>query len=245
MDISQFDLQAEIEDRHWWFKARREIILSVLEQHVPVHKNKLIVEIGCGTGGNLKVLKDYYRIAGIDISPEAVRYAMQRVDCKVFLGDFRDSLSDLWPDTDAVILADVLEHTEDDLTFLRDIIKSLKPNAVLLMTVPAHNFLWNHHDIVLGHKRRYSAESLRSLWNGLEVGELFFSPFNSFLFPIIAFYRLLRGKKQKHFKSDLSLPPAWLNYLLFKIFSIERLFLKAFPLPFGLSYLVVLKKQGV
>jgi SAM-dependent methyltransferase len=242
MDISQFDLQAEIEDRHWWFKARREIILSVLRQYVPVHKNKLIVEIGCGTGGNLKFFKEYYQMIGIDISPEAVKYAMQRVDCKVLLGDFRDKLAAMWHDIDAVILPDVLEHINDDFTFLRDIIKSLKPNSVLLITVPAHSFLWSHHDIVLGHKRRYSAKNLHSLYNGLEVEKLFFSPFNSLIFPAIAFYRILSRKKQKHFKSDLSMPPAWLNYLLYKIFSGERFFLRASPFPFGLSYLVVLRK---
>lgn len=241
MDISQFDLQAEIEDRHWWFKARREIILSVLKKYIPVHKNKLVVEIGCGTGGNLKFFKNYYKMIGVDISPDAVKYARQRADCEVLLGDFRDQLAGLWQVIDAVILPDVLEHVDDDYLFLSDIIKSLKRNSIVLITVPAHNFLWSQHDIVLGHKRRYSAKNLHSLWKGLEVEKLFFSSFNSLLFPVIALYRIVKRNKHYHCKSDLSMPSAWLNHLLYILFSSERFILNAFPFPFGLSYIAVLK----
>ena len=91
MDISEFDLHAQMEDIHWWFKARREIIFSVLKLYVPIYQNKTVTEIGCGTGGNLKFLQDYYQVIGVDSAPQAVSYAAKRVNGHISLGDFRES----------------------------------------------------------------------------------------------------------------------------------------------------------
>lgn len=244
MDIAQFELHAKIEDVHWWFKARRDLMLSVLQKHVPAGDNRLVVEIGCGTGGNLKFLQRYYRVAGVDISPEAVGHTSKRVNCPVHLGDFRDRLSGMWEDIDAVILADVLEHVDDDAGFLKDIVKSLKPGSVVLLTVPAHMFIWSRHDVVLGHRRRYSARMLRSLWKDLNVEEAFFTSFSCILSPAIALYRLFRRNGLEAHKSDLSMPPLWLNSVLYRIFSIETYLTRELPLPFGVSYLTVLRKKS-
>lgn len=243
MDISQFELHAKVEDVHWWFKARRELMLGVLQRYVPAHHNRLVAEIGCGTGGNLKFLQRYYRVVGVDISPEAVKYTTGRTNCPVFLGDFRKRLSVMWGDIDAVILADVLEHIDDDDGFLSDIIKSLKPGAVILLTVPAHMFMWSRHDVILGHRRRYSAGNLRYLWKGLDVEEVFFTPFVCILSPAIAVYRLYRRNGSDTHGSDLRMPPLWLNSMLYRIFSVESCLTGLLPLPFGLSYLSVLRKK--
>ncbi|MCM2359443.1 MAG: class I SAM-dependent methyltransferase [Geobacteraceae bacterium] len=242
MDNSQFDLHAQMEDVHWWFRARREIIFDQLSRHVPPGEGQTIAEIGCGTGGNLKFLQEHFQVVGTDISPEAVAYASARVGCRVLLGDFREQLAGRWGELDGVVLLDVLEHIDDDTRFLADLLGSMRPGAVLLLTVPAHAFLWSHHDVVLGHKRRYCARALRKLWEGLAVEELFFSPFNCLLFPVIALKRLLAGNGAPG-KSDLAMPAPWLNSLLYQIFSAERGLLRALPLPFGLSYLAILRKR--
>jgi SAM-dependent methyltransferase len=244
MDPAQFDLHAKIEDTHWWFRARREIILSVIKRFVPVNQDKLLAEIGCGTGGNLKFFHDYYKVAGSDISSEAVKYASRRVGCNVFLGDFRDVFAAQLKNADAVILADVLEHIEDDAAFIKDVIDLVKQNAIILITVPAHMSLWSRHDVALGHRRRYSFKILRALWEGREAEEIYFSPFNSLLFPVIALLRLLKIAGSKEASSDLFLPSPWINNLLYKIFIAERTLIRLFPLPFGISYLAVLRKVG-
>ena len=163
MDDSQFDIHAEIEDSHWWFKARREIIFDALKRYVSPNGKSMIAEIGCGTGGNLKFLKKWYRVIGVDISPEAVRYSSERVDCEVLLGDFREKLIDRWKNIDAVILPDIIEHIDDDASFLGDIVSNLRVGGVILITVPAYAYLWSTHDVILGHKRRYSPSQLRLL----------------------------------------------------------------------------------
>ena len=242
MEASEFALHAQIEDRHWWFMARREIILDFMEKYIPAGEGRLVAEIGCGTGGNLAFLKGHYRVIGVDTSPDAVRYASEKLQCPVLLGDFREKLAGRWEELDGVLLADVLEHVEDDASFVEDIVASLKPGGMLFITVPAHRFLWSHHDLVLGHLRRYSAGELRSLWKGLTVSEQFFSPFNTVLFPVIAALRALLPSKKSTGVSDLRLPPSLINRLLYKLFSAERILLKHFRLPFGVSYMAVLEK---
>jgi len=244
MDASQFDLHARVEDFHWWFKARRKIIYDLLVKSVPPQEGRTIVEIGCGTGGNLLFLQKYYDIMGIDISHDAVRYARKRVRCPVVHGDFKDILNAAWNQFDAVILPDVLEHIENDRIFLESIIKSIEPGTIILITVPAHQWLWSHHDIMLGHERRYSLRALRSLWQGQEVEEVFLSSFNFVLSPLAIFIRLIKRGVPSSRKSDLLfLPASLLNALLYIIFSVERILLRFCRLPFGISYVAVIKKK--
>ena len=241
MDIGQFDLHAAMEDRHWWFVGRREIILDILRRYVPPHQGRHLLEIGCGAGGNLRFLLNYYRCTGLDIAPEAVRHSRERVSCPILEGDFRELSPELFHDVDVVLLADVLEHLEDDRGFLREIIQRLPPGGFVLMTVPAHDFLWSNHDLVLGHLRRYSRKSFSMLWEGFPVRRVYSTCFNSLLLPLIALYRFLPGGKGRG--SDLTLPPPPLNRLLRAVLRLEKQLLKMRPIPWGVSLLTVLKKN--
>ena len=243
MDPLEFSLHAELEDHHWWFAARREIMHDLLRRYVPSGEGRLVVEIGCGTGGNLKYFSRDYRVMGVDLSAAAVAYARQRVDCPVLLGDFAEQLTPHWPDISAILLPDVLEHVAADEDFLRRVIDSLRPGGVLLVTVPAYQFLWSHHDEVLGHVRRYNPSQLKRLWHGQPVAQLFFSHFNSFLFPLIAAYRLLGFGKGEGGESHLKETPAVVNRLLVAIFRSEKFWLRLLPLPWGNSLCAVLKKS--
>lgn len=245
MHAQEFALHAALEDHHWWFKGRRAIIISVLRRHLAA--GRCIAEVGCGTGGNLKALAGIYpRVIGVDVHPEAVRFSKTRVDGEIYAGDFRDALADKWDAIDAVILADVLEHVEEDRKFLRELIAPLKPGAILLITVPAHPFLWSPHDVALGHERRYTRKRLIALLDlpGL-ARTLFLSPFNTALFPLIAAHRLLGGLRSHKGpgRSDLKEHGGIVNMTLYRLFAMESLLLgRAIPLPFGCSFIAVLRK---
>jgi len=241
MDIGQFTLHATMEDRHWWFVGRRELIFEILRRYVSPNNEKHILEIGCGTGGNLRFLGKFYRVTGMDIAPEAVRHARERVDCPILNADFGDTYSNVFTDVDAVLLADVLEHVEDDRGFLSDILMRLRSGGVVVITVPAYDFLWSNHDIVLGHVRRYSRKQLLSIRQGLPVDMKYCTSFNSLFFPLIALYRLLPHGASR--ESDLTLPPAPINNLLLALFRLEKFLLKIRPLPWGVSLMMVLQKR--
>lgn len=242
MDVGEFRLHAELEDRHWWFCARRMIIFSHLRRFLQPYKGRTIVEIGCGTGGNLRFLQQYYRVLGVDISPVAVAFARTLSDIPVLEGDYRQELAGRWGEIDGVLLADVLEHVDNDIDFMSDLIGRMKAGSVLLLTVPAHQWLYSAHDVVLGHKRRYSAEGLRHIWQGMAVEELFFSPMNCLLLPPIALMRLLSyGSKGD---SSLKLPAPIINNLCYCLFAAERDWMRFAPLPWGVSLIALLRVKG-
>lgn len=242
MNENEFKLHAELEDTHWWFRARREIVidrfLHLLEPNPKTH----VVEIGCGTGGNLKELSRYYSVLGVDVSSVAVQYALGRVTGSVMSGDFREVLRQHWRMIDGALLADVLEHVDDDKAFLEDLIKALKPGAFLVITVPAFRFLWSRHDSVLGHRRRYQRSEFRLLWKQLPVKEHYCSHFNCLLFPLIAFAKLLA--RDREMQSSLKPVNKILNMVLFGVFRAEKHILRRLRFPFGVSLIAVLEKTG-
>ena len=89
---------------------------------------------------------------------------------------------------DIVIMLDVLEHIEDDSTFLQlEVVPRLKPESHLVISVPAHPSLFTSHDTFLGHYRRYTRSQL------LDVsGKFFSSNQNGYLFISLALVRLLQ-----------------------------------------------------
>ncbi len=248
MDPNEFTIHAAIEDQHWWFRARRNIIGAAMDKYAPQQRAHLL-EIGCGTGGNLRFFAPRFgAVTGVDAAPAAVALAKQRVPGEVFCGDFRELLRGRWHDYDVVLLADVLEHVERDHDFLRDLIAQLKPGATLIITVPAHPWLWSPHDAALGHHRRYTLATLRALWATLPVRTHFISHFNTLLLPLIALarYTTLRHTTLQHtttLHSDLQQHSLLVNHLLYAVFNAETFWLRHARLPWGCSALAVLQKS--
>ena len=133
---------------------------------------------------------------------------------------------------------DVIEHIDDDHAALASIAARLKPGGKLVVTVPAHQWMWSAHDVVNHHKRRYSKRALRRLIEGSPLQLERIGYFNSLLFPVAVGERMLsklRGKED----ADLKLPPAPLNSALEAAFAAERHLIGRVPLPPGLSLFAV------
>lgn len=77
---------------------------------------------------------------------------------------------------DWAVLMDVLEHVDDDIGLVEAMSRILSGDGRVLITVPAHTFLWSEHDVFLGHYRRYDRERLQDtlIRGGLEVLESFY-----------------------------------------------------------------------
>ena len=163
---------------------------------------------------------------------------------EVFCGDFRELLRGRWHDYDVVLLADVLEHVEHHHEFLRDLVAQLKPGATLIITVPAHPWLWSPHDAALGHFRRYTQATLRETWAALPVRTHFLSHFNTLLLPLIALARYAAPKPTTATAThtDLQQHGPVMDRLLYAIFNAETFWLRHARLPWGCSALAVLQK---
>lgn len=151
----------EKEDRHWWFLGRREVLAALLDNLQPPGDWR-ILDAGCGTGGNFPFLERYGTVQGFDYSEEAVLYCRLRGRKEVR----QASIYELpYPDAsfDLVTCLDVIEHLRLDLPALQELRRVLKPDGLLLLTLPAGPHLYSDFDCFAGHLRRYRREEVEKL----------------------------------------------------------------------------------
>ena len=230
------------EDRHWWSVSRRIIVQKVLDCYLPDRDPRSILEVGCGSGGNLELLSKYGDLCAMELDDDAREMAKRRGICLVEKGSLPDNIP--FTETfDMICMLDVLEHIDDDMRTLREIRKKLKPRGKLLLTVPAYGFLWSAHDVALAHKRRYRKNQLMQLvkLSGLKI--VYTTYFNTFLFPIIAVAKFLNRALGKKGGADLKMPSFFMNDLLKIIFSSERIFIPGISLPIGVSILLIAENK--
>jgi SAM-dependent methyltransferase len=235
-----------VEDVHWWFIARRRILLGVLERSLGVSTigRRRILDVGCGTGTMLTHLARFGDAQGVDIDPEAIQYCHARGLTQVSQSG-AGTLPFAAETFDLVTALDVVEHIDDDLGALREMRRVLRPGGRLLVTVPAYRFLWGRQDDINLHKRRYVAAELRNRLRsaGFEVQKLTYM--NALLFPAIAAIRLVRHvlPTPAEAKSDFAFPaPGPFNFLLSAVFGAERYVLGRFDLPFGVSIMALAQR---
>ena len=237
MHTPQFQLHAAIEQRHWWFVARRQIMRRLVGEVLPPSPDTLAIDVGCGTGANLAALADRYACAGIDTSAEAIELARQRFPGMRFLrGRAPADLGGLMHEARLIMLMDVLEHVADDFAMFSQLLAAATPGTYFLLTVPADESLWSEHDESFGHYRRYDQPRLEQLWAGLPVSTHLVSYFNARLLPIV---RRVRSRSQRRGQAagqagtDFRLPTPVANHLLRAIMAGESRRLFACPAGAG------------
>jgi SAM-dependent methyltransferase len=255
MTPEQFALFARIEQRHWWFAARREIIRSILHRIVAPNQDKTIIDVGCGTGGNIASLAGEYRCCGIDTTPDAIALARARFPgVKFILGPFPTGLEGYLEVAAAITCMDVIEHVKEDAAFVKMLVDAAPPGAHILLTVPADMTLWSQHDVTNDHFLRYDTQTFCRAWEGLPVRVRMLSHFNSRLYPMVKAARWLANRRQGSHGADgtdfnMSIAPV--NFALKKIFQGESKKLAGAldrpdqpPYRRGVSMIALLKKDG-
>jgi SAM-dependent methyltransferase len=221
----QFQVHIAVEDRHWWFVGRRRILMDIVVALVPPSPERLVIDVGCGTGANAAAFAGLYRCIGIDVSQEAIDAAKARFPKVQFIcGAAPDALGEAAGQADLFVLSDVIEHIEDEVSFVSDLIATMKPGALLLITVPADPRLWTQHDDSFGHFRRYLPGTLRKVWAGLPVAEVGVAAFNTRLYGVIKAIRFLNrmlGRTSGAAGTDFSMPAPPINDLLAKLLAGE------------------------
>jgi 2-polyprenyl-3-methyl-5-hydroxy-6-metoxy-1,4-benzoquinol methylase len=152
---------AEIITRHPWWAARGQLMIDLLRR-VEIHAPAEVLDAGCGWGTNLTLLEQTgYDVTGLDISRKSLQ-KLDRIDRKLVEADLNKDLPVEVPQFDAVLALDVIEHIDDDCQAAQRLRRLVNPGGRLILSVPAIPELYSEFDEIQGHRRRYTAESLRS-----------------------------------------------------------------------------------
>lgn len=240
------ELYAEIfamEKEHWWFAARHQIVLDLLDRYLPSTncRRQKVADLGCGCGMMLQRLSSKYDPIGIDGSSQAIEFSTHR-GVRAKLGVLPEDVPLPRESFDAVLLLDVLEHLRYDRATVEVSADLLKKGGLLVCTVPAHMWLWTERDEHHHHFRRYSRTQFASLFDHPSLRLEFLSHLNAFLFAPAAAWRLCSAIFRRAAVTDLTLLPPPLNSILTRIFASEGKILGKIPMPIGLSFIAVVRK---
>lgn len=231
------------EETHFYYRSTHDTVLRLIEKNLPSKKPLKILDAGCGTGFFMSKLKKFGVVFGVDINPEAVKFAKKRGVKNITLSSveklpFKDNFFDI------LVSVDVLYHQEvgSDVKALEEFCRVLKPGGIVVLKVPAFNWLRGHHDIVVKTRRRYTKNELAQKLKkaGLEIKRLSYG--NMAIFPVALLKRVTDGLKKNH-SSDIDTVSPLINKTLMKIMKVENKILTSTGLPFGLSVFAVAQKS--
>jgi 2-polyprenyl-3-methyl-5-hydroxy-6-metoxy-1,4-benzoquinol methylase len=230
----------QIEDVHWWFRGRRQILRTLLRPYLP--RPVRILDIGSGGGAVAQALVEFGLVTACDVEVRCATEVSRRPGM-TFAHGRAEALPFADGSFDLVTALDVLEHVEDDARVLSEMGRVAGPHGAVAVTVPAYEWMWGRQDDISGHRRRYRQQLLRQRLEGAGFRIERLTGFNTILFPAVAAVRLLRrAESNRHtpqaeaLKSDFSMTrPGRLNDALAAIFSAERVPLRFINLPFGVS----------
>jgi len=242
MNIEMYRIFFEIQKKHWWFVTRKDIVLDFVDRYLTKGNQKKVLDIGCGSGLMLNALQEVGQTFGMDVSDEAINFSKEIFDGRVEKGVLPDQLPYQEDFFDLITALDVIEHIDNDIDSISAIHSLLVPGGKCIFTVPAYMFLWSRHDDINQHKRRYTLSELNEklVHAGFNVEKI--SYYNTLLFPVVFLVRMLNNVLNRDGASDLDMPGTAMNFVLKKIFGIEKYLLRYLNLPFGVSVLAVVRK---
>lgn len=252
-DPDHFAAVFAAEDRHFWFGARNRALSAIIGGLTPqLPAGYRVLEIGCGTGNTLRVLKEACSaaalIVGVDLFEEGLAYARRRTD--VSLVRARIERAPFGVRFDVVGMFDVLEHLEDDAAALREVRTLTAPGGYLVLTVPAHQALWSRFDEEAHHCRRYESDQLHERLSIAGFAVDYLTPFMGALYPVLRVSRWLsarahsvRARLGRESKSavlnELRFRPLVNDLLAFILSREAPLLRRRMQLPMGTSLLAV------
>lgn len=232
----------QLEEYHWWHRAKRRVCIKLIREYRP-GPNLKIIDIGCGTGKNIEEFRQFGEPWGLDSASQALTCCQRRGLNKLLRGQAQHMpLAD--NQFDIATLLDILEHA-DDLKTLEEVHRILQREALLIINVPAYVWLWSKWDEALHHRKRYTKKSLKRLlqFSGFEA--CYASYLFSFLVIPTFIFRKFKSLRREPYSSDFRIGCPLTNRLLFALFVIEDKIRQIFTIPFGTSLVCVArKKQG-
>ncbi len=250
MNSREYEIMSALEAEHWWYVGLRQRLISSLRRFGQrLSAAPSILDAGCGTGENLRFLSQQISpqcIGGFDNSPQAVRFARNKnPTADIYCSDIcnpelHDNVYDV------VISCDVLYIPGLEASFagLNKIVQRLSSGGLLLLNLPAYNWLRSDHDLAIHTHQRFVASELRQLMRRLDLQTCCLTYRLCPLFPLVVASRLpsilCPSRDASQVKSALRKPSQFANFCFGKVMKAEnRLIDAGVSMPWGSSVFAV------
>lgn len=242
MRKEEFDSINKLENSHWWYVGTREICFSILERFLPKNTTQAILDVGCGTGGNMKYMQKFGQVEGFDIDAYTVELCKKNgFNCFVLDMEKADLPKEKY---DLITLFDVFNQIpeQNQAEALQKLKFGLKKDGILAMREPGMKIAGGRHDIEVNIKMRFEKDYIKKLLenNGFKV--LYIGYVNTLLFLPIVLKRKVDLALNHSPKSDVQETSEPFNTILLNILRIEKFLLKFIKMPFGVSLFFVAQK---
>ncbi len=256
MEPEQYAVMSRREDRHWWYAGMRRTALAILDRALgerPTADGRplRVLDAGCGTGGTTIHLRRFGEVVGVDLMWEALLPTRERGLGGRLARASVERLPFASASFDVVTSFEVLYHLQvgDDRRALAELRRVLRPGGLLLLRVPAHDWLRGEHDRLVHTRHRYAWSELKGKLReaGFAIDRLSWA--NTLLFLPAAAKRLLErygglSDDGAPKEPDLWQPPGPVNATFERLVALESLAIpRGVPLPFGLSLIALARAR--
>jgi SAM-dependent methyltransferase len=236
------------EERHFWFQGFRRFVLPFIQEALSGLTRPRLLDCGCGTGSNLRLLQQFGSSFGVDVTWRALQFAHLHGVTRLVQGTVA-SLPIAGGTIDLALSFDVLYclEDEDERRAIAEMHRVLRPGGSLIVNAAALDMLKGDHSVLVSEVRRYTRKSLRLKLEsaGFRVDRLTYT--NAALFPVTAAVRAwqrLRGVKPGGGQcGDFYVPPSPVNALFSGALAVEsKLIAAGVNMPVGSSVLCLARK---
>jgi 2-polyprenyl-3-methyl-5-hydroxy-6-metoxy-1,4-benzoquinol methylase len=233
---------ARLYREHWWWRAREAVLLDLLRSLRP-RPGSAILDVGCGDALSFPTLSEFGTVRGIEVDENLLDPSgpfRERISSRP-LGD--PAYDDPSWRFDLITALDVIEHIDDDRSAISSMAAMLRPGGLLVVTVPAFELLWDQHDEINDHRRRYTVTRLRRTLDvqGLGLLQVRYL-FRALFIPKLLVRLVNAGRSRK--VAQHGIPRPAINTALQHLCVLEDRLLRRLPVPFGTSVVGVARKRA-